>query len=228
MRRPRSDGGRRGSACRLAALATLLGFCLGCAPAVQERVRDYSQDGLLLYQHGNYAAARDSFQAALELRPGDAALLYDLGQCHDRLGDPAKAELYYNQVLQRSPDHADCRYALCVLMVHQGRTPEAVKMVQDWMTQQPKQAAAYAADGWLWHQASDLPRAQARLQQALELDPHNCRALVELATVYEGMQRPERAVVLYERALDQNPDQPEVRQRLEQLRASGAGRPRPD
>src|SRR5262245_1740601 len=48
------------------------GLCLGgCASPVQERVRDYNLDGLHLFQQGDYAAARESFQAALDLEPGN-------------------------------------------------------------------------------------------------------------------------------------------------------------
>jgi tetratricopeptide (TPR) repeat protein len=117
---------------------------------------------------------------------------------------------------------------LSALLVREGRQPEAVRMVQDWLAREPKRAAAYAEDGWLWHEAGDLPRAQARFQQALALDPHDCRALTELALVYEEMQRPDRAVVLYERCLEQNPNQPDVAKRLTGLLAKGVGRPRPD
>ena len=108
-----------------------------------------------------------------------------------------------------------------------GRRKQAVAMVEDWLARRPKRSDPYAEDGWLWHQAGDLPQAQARLQQALDLDPHNVRALAELALVYEHLGLPERAVVLYERALDVDPGQPDVAQRLNQLRAQGAGRPKP-
>jgi len=73
-----------------------------------------------------------------------------------------------------------------------------------------------------------LPRAQTRLQQALELDPHDIRALNELALVYEDLHRPERAVVIYERILALDAHQPQVENRLQSLLANGAGRPRPE
>jgi hypothetical protein len=62
----------------------------------------------------------------------------------------------------------------------------------------------------------------------VELDPTNIRAVVELAQVWETMSRPDRALVLYERALNLQPNQPVVRQRLEALKAQGVGRPKPD
>lgn len=199
-----------------------------CAPTAQDRVRDYNDDGMHLYRQGAYAKAAESFEAALALEPGDASLLYNAGQCHERAGNAAKAEQYYNACLQKAPNHPACRNGLAALMVRQGRRDEAVRMVEGWLASQPRLAAAYAADGCLRHQFGDLPAAKLRLEQALELDPHDTRALVELGLVYEALQRPDRALVLYERALDEDPRQDEVADRLRRLQAQGVKRPRPE
>src|ERR1700676_5561564 len=95
----------------------------GCA-TMDERVQSYSEDGVHLFQQGNYAGARETFQAALKLKSDDAALLYNLGECNDRLGDSATAEKYYRDCLQRSPDQAACRHSLVVLLVRNNRRPE--------------------------------------------------------------------------------------------------------
>lgn len=212
-------------ACWVAGLALSLG---GCASSSEERVREYNQDGLQLFQQGEYQAARETFQAALALKPEDPALFYNIGECYARQNDAVQAQRYYNECLQRAPNHIACRHALADLMVHGGHWPEASSMVEDWLKREPKLAAAYAEDGWLCHQAGDLPKAHSRLQQALELDPHNERALNEMALVYEALHRPDRALVLYERSLAQNPKQPDVVNRLNLLQAEGAGRPKPE
>ena len=212
-----------------AALGALtLGGLVGCETAAQERVRVYNADGVHLFQQGKYNDARDSFALALELQPEDPVLFYNLGQCCDRLGDNIKAEQYYRQCLQRSTNHADCRHALAVLLDRTGRKAEASTMIQDWLTQQPKLADAYALDGWRLRHDHALPDAQGRLQQALALDPHNVRANVELGILYETMNLPERSVILYQRALAKNPNQPEVAARLASLRERKIGRPLPD
>jgi hypothetical protein len=46
--------------------------------------------------------------------------------------------------------------------------------------------------------------------------------------VNEALRRPERALVLYERALEVNPHQPEVTQRLMRLQSQGVQRPKPE
>src|SRR5947209_369412 len=83
----------------------------GCTPVVQERVRDYNQDGIHLYAQGDYLAARESFEAALALQPEDAGLLYNVGECYDHMGNMARAEHYYGECLLRAPNHAECRHA---------------------------------------------------------------------------------------------------------------------
>jgi Tfp pilus assembly protein PilF len=203
-------------------------FVAACAPTATERVRDYNEDGVHLYQHGSYAAARDCFQAALSLQPTDPDLLYNLGQCHDRLGQAGKAERCYRACLERAPDHAECRHALTVTLVRQGRKADAAAMIDDWLGRAPNRAGPYAEDAWLRLQEGDLINARSRLQQALEHDPRDNRALTELAHLYETMDRPDRALALYERALEANPRQPEIVQRVSLLRSQGAGRPRPD
>lgn len=199
-----------------------------CAPESQERIRDYTQDGLSLYKKGDYVHSRETFQAALTLQPGDANLVYNMGQCSDRMGQYALAETQYQQCLQIAPNHQECRLALASLLVRENRRPEAVRMTEEWLTGQPRLAGAYAVDGWLWRQTGDWPRAQSRLQQALALDPDNYLALTELAQVYEALKRPDRAYNLYEKALDARPEQTEIRARLTALKKEGVGRPRPD
>ena len=164
---------------------------------VQDAPRDHNADGVYLFQSGDYRSARESFQAALALQPTDTGLLYNVGQCYDRQGELAKAERYYQECLQRAPNHTECRHALAAVLVREGRAADAQHMIQDWIARGP---------GWrrpTQRKATSCTRpatcrAQARLQQALQLDPHEPQALIELAVVYEAMQRPDRAVPVYE------------------------------
>ncbi len=210
------------------AIIVLLCWTVGCVPLAQDRVRDYNEDGVYLFQQGEFNGARETFQSALELKPNDAVLLFNVGQCYDRMDDVANAERYYNECVVQAPNHAECRHALAKLLVRTGRKDNATQMVQAWLAREPKLAAAYAEDGWLLHEAGDLPGAQTRLHQALQLDPHDMRAQVELARVYEAMQRPDRAVALYERVLALHPREVEIQKRLNQLRSQGIGEPHPD
>src|SRR4051812_15031350 len=125
----------------VAGLALAVAAC--ATTTVADRARDYNEDGIHLYECGSYADARDSFQAALALRPEDPSLVFNLAQCYARLGQPDRAEQLYRDCLRHAPDHAECRHALAVLLVAGGRRPEAARMVQDWLRADPQRADAY-------------------------------------------------------------------------------------
>jgi tetratricopeptide (TPR) repeat protein len=209
--------------CALALLAAA-----ACASEVQQRVREYNEDGVHLFQKGAYRQAKQSFEAALALTPESANLLYNIGQCHDRLGDRVEAERIYKECLARAPDHAECRHAWAVLLVESGRQPEAVRMVEDWLRARPELSSPYVEDAWLRGRDGDLMHARGRLQQAIDKDPRDSRALAELGRIYEKLDKPGRALLLYERSLTVDPQQPELTRKVADLRARKVKPPRPD
>lgn len=212
--------------CTIAGLALLV--VAGCDNTKQARIQAYNEDGRELFQKGAYRDARDSFQAALALKPDDAGLLFNRGECFDRLGMVAKAEEDYRACLKAEPNNVSCRHALTALLVRGKREAEAQNFVADWIVKEPKLAAAYAEDGYLLRMHGDLPKARDRIQQALDLDPHDERALTEMALTYEALNRNDRALVLYEKILERKPNETEVVNRVNFLLAKGAKHPHPE
>jgi tetratricopeptide (TPR) repeat protein len=201
---------------------------VGCVSAVDERAKLFNDDGVSMFAHGDFNGARENFELALTLTPQDPGLLYNLGQCYDRLGKWQTAEEYYLSCLQVAPKHGDARQAQTSILYRTGRSQEGNRMILEWLEQNPKLADAFVLDAWRLRQEKALPLAQGRLQQALALEPNNRRALVELGIVYEMMNMPERALSLYERSLMVDPNQPEIAARVDQMRAKGIQRPLPD
>src|SRR5262249_26691398 len=109
-----------------------------------------------------------------------------------------------------------------------GRKAPADAMIEEWVHQDPKSADSFVLEARRLREAAMYPDAQGRLQQALDLEPHNRRALAELAFLYEKSQMPQRAYVIYERILEREPGQAQIARKLEQLRVQGVSRPLPD
>jgi len=209
----------------LACLALLLS---GCATPVSDRAHLFNEDGVQLFAKGDFANALDSFDLALTLQPQDPTLLFNVAECYDRLGDVKAAEKYYGSCLLRAPRQADARSALVALLYRNGRKAQADPMIDEWVRQDPKSADAYVLVAWRLRQAMSYTEAQERLEQALDVDPHNRRALAEQAHLYEVTGMPQRAFVLYQRILDREPGQAQIAQKLEQLRIKGVSHPLPD
>jgi tetratricopeptide (TPR) repeat protein len=130
--------------------------------------------------------------------------------------------------LQRKAGHTEARHAYVSLLYRTGRVDQANELIDQWLREHPDLADTYALDAWRLRQQNAIPQAHGRLQQALAIDPQHARALTELALVYEQTGMPDRAIVLYERIVARDPQQHEVRQRLDSLRSRGIGRPLPE
>ena len=138
----------------------------GCVSPTEDSPRAYNEDGVQLFAGKQYEKALESFDAALKHRPQDPVLIFNAGQCYDRLGDVKKAEQFYTYCLQLDAKHGDARMALVSLLYRNGRVNDANQKILEWQTQDPKSADPYVADAWRLRQEKDLPAAQGRLQQA--------------------------------------------------------------
>ncbi len=215
--------------CRPAMIVLLfLPVLPGCLSPENERVRELSEDGVFLYQRGEYQNARECFELALQMQPADANLMYNLGQCYDRQGKTNKALEYYQLCLSRAANHARCRHAEALLLYRTGKAAEADRMIQQWLASAPESPDALVEDGWRLRQEGEVEQAKGRFQQALQYDPHHVRALTELGLLYESLQMPERALVLYKHAQSRDDQQSDLNERIYTLTARGIGKPRPD
>jgi Flp pilus assembly protein TadD len=199
-----------------------------CAQTIPEHVRDLSADGIHLFERGSYPQARDTFQAALRLQPGDPHLQYNLARCYHALGQREQAETSYRACLQVDTNHVDCHHALVMLLLETGRREAADTLVEEWLKTQPGRSGPYVEHAFLLVRDEKFLDARGRLQQALALDPRNARALGDLGQLYERMGYPDRAVLLYERSLEIQSGQPDLVQKIAVLRARGTNHPRPD
>jgi Flp pilus assembly protein TadD len=201
---------------------------LGCASTGDDRWRMFNEDGVAQFAKGNYRDALDSFDYAMTLRPQDPVLIYNTAQCYERLGDTKRAEQLYAYCVQVDAKHGDARLALIAMQYRTNRVAEANRTIDEWLQQTPPAADALVADAWRLRQQRAYPAAQGRLHQALAIDGNNRRALTELAILNEIQGMPDRALVLYERILEREPNQIEIAERLEQLRARGVKRAMPN
>lgn len=92
--------------------------------------------GIELTGHGQYGLALGEFERAALLRPYSADALFNVGACHEALGDPLRAINVYRRVLEITPDDPDCYANLgtsFIKMYHREKSPVWRKMArQSW------------------------------------------------------------------------------------------------
>jgi tetratricopeptide (TPR) repeat protein len=215
--------------CRLPILWLAFSVCLvGCAAPDEDRWRNFNEDGVHLFAKGDYPHALETFNYALLMRPQDPVLLFNAGQCHERLGNVKKAEELYAYCVQRDAKHGDARLAIVSLQYRTNRVAEANQQIADWLKKEPYSADAHVADAWRLRQEKAYPQAAARLQQAHSLDKQNRRVLTEMAMLHELQGQKDRALVLYEQILVREPHQIEIRERAATLTSQGVRAPMPN
>jgi len=211
------------SVCGLIGSAMLLALT-GCGNFA---ARGMNAEGVRLFQQSNYQAAMMQFQQAIYNDPANADAYYNLASTYHRVGklgnrkaDLDQAESYYNQCLDRDPNHCDCYRALAVLLVEENRNDEAFRLIEGWVGRSPASADARIELARLWEEFGDKRQARERLAEALHVDPNNSRALTAMGRIWEEMGEPEKALVDYQRSLWLNRFQPEVQSRVAALQST--------
>jgi len=210
---------------------SLAAICLlSAASGCQWAANSQNVTGVDYFQEGNYAAALQQFQLAIQTDPNDADSYYNVAATYHRIGklshspaDLQQAETYYHLCLDRNPDQRDCYRGLAVLLVEQGRGTDAFSLLQQWTVHSPSSPEPRIELARLFEELGDRNTAAAHLQEAIALQPNNYRALAALGHLKEESGDTGQALAIYQRSLAANQFQPQVEARVAMLQAGGPG-----
>ena len=186
-------------------------------------------EGVRLFEQARYQEALREFQEATYDDPSNADGYYNLAAAYHRTGrlehcqsDLRQAENYYNQCLDRNPNHTDCYRGLAVLLAEQGRSEEAFRLIEGWVQRQPCSADAKIELARLNDEFGNRQAATEQLLAALEVEPDNARALAALGKIREDAGDKAQALANYQRSLSQDNRQPQVVARVTALQGGPA------
>ena len=103
----------------------------------EQREEEYQtayRAGVAFAARGQYAPALEAFEQALTLKPSSVDALFNLGACHEAIGDPLRAVNIYRRVLDVYPDDPDCYANLgtsFIKMYYRDKSPTWRKMARD-------------------------------------------------------------------------------------------------
>jgi tetratricopeptide (TPR) repeat protein len=201
--------------------------------------QEQNASGVRLFEQGRYADALRDFQDATYSDPKDADGYYNQAATYHRMGrqdhcpsDLKLAEKYYNDCLDRNPNHTECYRGLAVLLAEDGRKDAAFRLLQGWADREPKSADAKVELARLYDEFGNRQAAQSCLYEAIEAQPDNARALTALAKIRDDAGDKAEALADYQRSLTHDSRQPYVASRIAALQRSavasapvGAGAP---
>ncbi len=161
-----------------------------------------------------FAAAVDSYRAAMAAGANHPVLANNLGLAQQELGDVAEAEASFRRAIELQPGMVEASANLADLLSRHGRFAEATRAYEQALALKPNVAALWQNLGLCQHGIGALTQAQASLLRAAELDPGDTRTLINLAAIQLAQQREMDALPYIRKALALRPDLSEAQSML--------------
>lgn len=189
--------------------------------------RGLNAEGVRQFERAEYQQSLAQFQQAVQNDPGNADAYYNLGAVYHRMAtlnnqasDYKQAESYYNQCLDHDADHVECHRGLAVMLVQQGRTEEAFRLLNGWADRRADLAEPKIELARLLEETGDRAAAKQRLVDALAVSPNHPRALAALGHLQEESGEKTQALANYQRSLWYDRFQPDVAARIASLQGT--------
>lgn len=127
------------------------------------------------------------------------------GQFMD-MGDHARSQDAFRQVLSVEPKNPGALYGLGTLALMQGQTDQAEELLRRSLIGAPHNAEAHNNLGLALQRRGDMADAEKQYELALEAMPENVQAMNNLSRVRVLQDRPDEAVELVEKAIEMAPE----------------------
>ncbi|MEQ8762527.1 MAG: tetratricopeptide repeat protein [Planctomycetota bacterium] len=173
--------------------------------------RTLALQGLTLLETDALEAARSALEESLRVESDNVEALFGLGELQRRSDDLEGACELYRQTLRVDPFHLAARHQLGLCQRDLGEREEAKRHLE------LHRLINSLSDNVVDRTRPELDRFQGTLEQILELEPENWRALEDLGAALEAREEVDAAKDAYRKALEINPDAQRAQQALERM-----------
>lgn len=173
---------------------------------------------------GEWLPGLAGYRKALQLRPGDPALLAAAGQLYTRAGDVASAVTSLRRSVEADGTRPMSWVNLGVALAASGDAAGARSAYERAIALDPHEAVAWNNLGNLAFRAEDYAAAAAAYERAVEADPGLARTHFNLGRALIFLERYAEALPHARRAVEFDPTDPGSRQMLRDLEQVVGGR----
>jgi Flp pilus assembly protein TadD len=164
--------------------------------------------GLLKAQDGKFAEAVKYLAKTLELGDADGAAYGLLGRCYLSGENSVAAETAFRQAVMLQPEVADWRKGLLASLVKQGKTSDAIALLDELIAVDPTKPELYKQQASVYMVKEDFASAALVLEIAGRLGEPNAEDLHRLGDLYVRREIPDLAYSAYSRAIKADANQP--------------------
>jgi len=159
--------------------------------------------GLVLLNEGNAKESVRYFQDALESKPDEFAILYNLAVAYHQSGKSSEAVKTFEQALQHTDEPEKYRLTLALLQLETGSCKHAIETLDDLLEKEPGDGLLLTYRGIAKMNSGNSAIIQAALvdfDKALKINPYNHQALLAKASAVRDSS-PDAALDILGRAL---------------------------
>ncbi len=182
--------------------------------------------GVALANQGRRDEAIRCFTEALRVKPAFPAAHCNLGIALAGQGQVDEAVRHFTEARRINPAFTQAHYNLGVAFASQGKSDEAIRCFNEVLRLKPDHAEAHNNLAFLLIGAGKLEEAAEHFRQALAIIPFMAPAHVGLGNVLELQGKLDEAIREYEEASRLNPQDAQLRQKLDQAMAKRAAQSR--
>ncbi len=150
-------------------------------PVETDTVERIGMDGIVAFDKGNYAEAREAYLRVLKIEPNNLPALVNLGAAEYRLGNLAESERHLRRSLQIKPDNPTAWLNVGIIYLERGDAMRALAAMAQAVVHSPRDPVARQYLGVAAGRNGWFDAAESELRRAIELQPDYADAHFNLA-----------------------------------------------
>lgn len=145
--------------------------------------------GYIYAQRKDWANAEMSYQAALDLRPGDPEFVAALAQMYQDSGQKEKAVALMNEAAAENPEDAGAQLNQGIFLLGSGQTAEAAAAFEAALAADPSLAEAHYHLGTILVGQGKVPEAIEHLEAYVASNPSNAQNAATAKGLLEALKQ---------------------------------------
>ena len=199
--------------------ALILSSCTGNNPTLSvpaaetaEIVQRQMDLGIGYMRNGDYPRAKEKLNRALEIDPKNASAHGTFGLLFQLEGEIKLAEKYFTNAVRYDPDSARVRNLYGAFLFAEERYLEAIEQLQKASDNRfyPNRPSVFENLGVAYSRINDKVSAEQAFTRAVQLNPEQARALLELAVLQYEQQNYLESREFYRRHIGTAPKSPKA------------------
>jgi tetratricopeptide (TPR) repeat protein len=201
------------------ALRRVVGEYVAAQELNADRPESHLNLALLFTGRKQFAQAENELGEALSLEPSFAPAAVNLADLYRQMGRDTEGERVLRAAIARAPRDPSLEHALGLLLIRQGRRKEALDHLAAATKLDPSNERAAYAYALALDDAGRGGAAIDLLRATVEKHPFDRDMLAALAGLYGKSGNPRQGLLYANQLVELDPDNPQARQLLGQLRA---------